>query len=227
MSDTPSLSTQSGPWHDETFSDLLANAADVFAHRVDDDGAAALLQMCLDITHATEGTMYLNDNAGRLRCVAATDDGTPGSIASPSSTITKALLSLRPEVGFESTKTWIALPLRSRGHAIGAIELITPSISPVRVGTVNAVQSLVDVAASTIEHCRTLEQTSRLVGQLQTALENRVVLEQAKGVLAERLDIDCHAAFHEIRNVARREQKQISEIASVIVAGRHNGITGT
>ncbi|MGA0863162.1 MAG: ANTAR domain-containing protein [Ilumatobacteraceae bacterium] len=87
----------------------------------------------------------------------------------------------------------------------------------------NAVQSLAELAAATIDHARTIDRTSRLVGQLQSALDNRVVLEQAKGMVAERLGIDCRAAFVEIRNRARREQRAIGDVASDIVGSRSNG----
>ena len=82
------------------------------------------------------------------------------------------------------------------------------------------VQCLADLAATTIEHSRTVDQTVRLVSQLQTALEHRITLEQAKGILAERLGIDCATAFREIRATACREQRPIGDFAATILAGR-------
>ena len=210
-------------WSSREFADLLADVADVFSHRIDGDGAEALLQACLEVSGATGGSVYLDDVAGRLDTVASTNTVATDSTGVPSPVVTRALMSMRAETLAGMSSELHAFPLRSRGHAIGAVELSVENGRALDAGAINAVQSLADVAAATIEHLRTLEQTSRLVGQLQTALENRVVVEQAKGVLAERLGVDCHAAFREIRSTARREQKPITEVASLVVASRNNG----
>ncbi len=187
------------------------------------DGAETLLQACLEVSGAIGGTVYLDDIAGRLDIVASIDVASRPAPHSPPLVVTRALVSLRAESTADDRAITHAFPLRSRGNAIGVIELVSLPDRPLDTAATNAVQSLVDVAAVTIEHLRTLEQTARLVGQLQTALENRVVLEQAKGVLAERLGVDCHVAFRELRNVARRDQRPISEVASSVVASRSNG----
>ena len=223
MSEMSSRTDNAGAWTDGTFTDLLADVADVFAHRVDADSATALLQACLEVSGALGGTVYLDDIAGRLDIVASSRPSSHPNPPSPSPVVTRALVSMRAESTTDDCGGTHAFPLRSRGNAIGVVELVTSPRMSLDTGAVNAVQSLVDVAAATIEHLRTLEQTARLVGQLQTALENRVVLEQAKGVLAERLGVDCHAAFREIRNAARREQKPISEVANSVIASRANG----
>lgn len=143
----------------------------------------------------------------------------------PSAAMARALASMRPEVDpFDERGVAHSFPLRVRGRTIGAIELVDRSGSVLHETTRGVVQSLADIAAVAIDRVRVLEQTSRLVSQLQNALESRVVLEQAKGVLAERLGTDCPAAFREIRNTARREQKPIVEIAATILKGRNGGV---
>lgn len=223
MSEMSSKAVDSGVWADGAFADLLADVADVFAHRVDEDGASALLQACLEVSGATDGTVYLDDIAGRLEVLASTLPTSSDQISTPSPVVTRSLVSMRPESASHDGVVSRAFPLRSRGHAIGVVELRFGRDYSPAVSASNAVQSLVDLAAATIEHLRTLEQTARLVGQLQTALDHRVVLEQAKGVLAERLGVDCHAAFREIRNTARREQKPITDVATSVIASRGNG----
>lgn len=223
MNESPESSVRTDAWSDGAFADLLADVAGVFAHRVDEDGAGALLHACLEVSGANDGTVYLDDIAGRLSILASTHLDRSVHTTPPSAVVARSLVSMRAESSTDERGTTHAFPLRSRGHAIGVVELVSRLGHPLDAGTANAVQSLVDVAAATIEHLRTLEQTARLVGQLQTALEHRVVLEQAKGVLAERLGVDCHAAFREIRSTARREQKPITEIANQVVATRTNG----
>lgn len=220
MSTSPMESALTNGDPHREFADLLADIAEVFAHRVDADGATSLLHACLEMSGSTDGTVYLDDIAGRLTVAATTLEASPES---PSPAVTRALVSMRAEATNEGNDTVHAFPLRSRGHVIGVVELYSRHRHAFDSGASNAVQALADVAAATIEHVRTLEQTARLVGQLQNALDHRVVVEQAKGVLAERLGVDCHAAFHELRNTARREQKPVSDIASAVVAGRTNG----
>jgi len=55
-------------------------------------------------------------------------------------------------------------------------------------------------------------------GQLQTALETRIVIEQAKGVLAERYGCSVDAAFQLLRGSARANQRKLREVAAEVVA---------
>jgi AmiR/NasT family two-component response regulator len=57
-------------------------------------------------------------------------------------------------------------------------------------------------------------------GQLQQALESRIVIEQAKGVLAERFDLDVEEAFELLRRAARSNRLRIHELAAVVVASK-------
>jgi hypothetical protein len=54
--------------------------------------------------------------------------------------------------------------------------------------------------------------------QLQRALDTRVVIEQAKGVLAERLGCDVNAAFEVLRHAARNTRTSVHELAAQVVA---------
>lgn len=207
--------------------DVLADVAEVFAESVNHDGLETLLHACMTVSNIECGRVQLDDGRGGVEMTVeslAREHGEPDRSVVPSAAMARALSSLRPEVDpFDERGVAHSFPLRVRGRAIGAIELVGPTGSLLHDTTRGVVQSLADIAAVAIDRVRVIEQTSRLVSQLQNALESRVALEQAKGVLAERLGTDCPAAFREIRNTARREQKPIGEIAATILKGRNGG----
>ena len=70
------------------------------------------------------------------------------------------------------------------------------------------------------EAVRELVELRRRVDQLQTALESRVVIEQAKGVLAERHRVSVDAAFDALRRASRGEGRKIHAVAAEVVATR-------
>jgi AmiR/NasT family two-component response regulator len=78
-------------------------------------------------------------------------------------------------------------------------------------------QNLADIAATSIDQSRQLQQNRILVNQLQSALNSRVILEQAKGILAERMKVDFPTAFAELRSIARSSQRPIHQVAADIV----------
>jgi GAF domain-containing protein len=112
-----------------------------------------------------------------------------------------------------------ALPMRLRDQVIGALNLFraTPggfSAEDVRVG-----QALADVATISLLHERSMRRSETLNEQLQTALNNRVIIEQAKGKLAERLGVDMAQAFNLLREFARARNRRMSDLAQAFVDG--------
>jgi GAF domain-containing protein len=112
-----------------------------------------------------------------------------------------------------------ALPMRLREQVIGALNLFraTPgAFDPVdvRVG-----QALADVATIGLLHERSMRRSDALNEQLQAALNSRVVIEQAKGKLAERLGLDMDEAFALLRDYARSHSRRLSELARAFVDG--------
>ena len=74
-------------------------------------------------------------------------------------------------------------------------------------------QTLADCAATGILAQRGISQAELPAAQLRTALTSRIVIEQAKGVLAERLKIDMDQAFALLRDHARRVNQRLSDVA--------------
>ncbi len=116
-------------------------------------------------------------------------------------------------------RSMTALPLRLRDERVGALNLFraeTGSLSPTDIAVG---QALADVAAIGILHQRIVTRSELVNQQLQTALNTRVVIEQAKGVLAERGAVDMDGAFTLMRNYARRTQQRLADVAHGVVDG--------
>lgn len=80
-------------------------------------------------------------------------------------------------------------------------------------------QALADAATIGILQQRALHRAETLAAQLQAALDSRVLIEQAKGVLAERLKISPDDAFGVLRRAARDRNNLLSSLAGEIVTG--------
>jgi AmiR/NasT family two-component response regulator len=85
------------------------------------------------------------------------------------------------------------------------------------------------VTALSIVCARRVLAAEELADQLQTALDSRVVIEQAKGILGERLGMDVDAAFQVMRGHARTHNRNIHDVARAIVDGEMSldELTGT
>lgn len=119
------------------------------------------------------------------------------------------------EAGFASVHV---LPLHRRGETVGALALFRDAGSA-REAEVRLATAVADLAAVAILQARALRRAEALAGQLQHALDSRVVIEQAKGVLAERFGLDMGSAFTAIRGYSRSNNTKVSEVATAIVDG--------
>ena len=121
------------------------------------------------------------------------------------------------EAGFRSV---YALPMRLRGECIGALNLFANRPGAlVRSDEVPA-QALADVATIGILQRLFLHEHQVLTEQLQTALDTRVVIEQAKGMVAEQAKTEIDGAFELIRSYARDNNIALASVARKVVEGR-------
>ncbi|QNP75273.1 GAF and ANTAR domain-containing protein [Streptomyces roseirectus] len=120
------------------------------------------------------------------------------------------------ETGYVATH---AVPLRLRNRVVGALNLF--QTAPHRLGDddVALAQALADVATIAILQQRTLERSYVENSQLETALTSRVLIEQVKGVLAERWNTSVDDAFAAFRSYARTRHLRLSDLAAQIVSG--------
>jgi GAF domain-containing protein len=121
--------------------------------------------------------------------------------------------------GFAAAHT---LPLRRRGELAGTLTLLRTERGEMEKPDTRLAQAMADVATISILRTRALRRQETLATQLQHALNSRVIIEQAKGVLAERLGLNMGAAFSAIRAYARSHNTRVSELASSIVDGKFN-----
>jgi GAF domain-containing protein len=121
------------------------------------------------------------------------------------------------QLGYRSVH---AIPLRLRDTTIGSLSLLREEEGTLDELDLVAAQALADVATIGILHERAIHESSVLVEQLKNALNSRVLIEQAKGVLSFTNGISVDAAFDVIRSYARSHRLGLSEVAEQLVAGR-------
>ena len=112
-----------------------------------------------------------------------------------------------------------AFPLRLRGSVIGALNLFRESPGPVDADDVLTAQAFADMATVGILQQRAVQEARDLAGQLQIALNSRVVIEQAKGMLAERLNFEMDQAYQALRWYGRNHNLHLRTVAGSVVAG--------
>jgi hypothetical protein len=110
-----------------------------------------------------------------------------------------------------------ALPMRLREERLGALNLLSASPGPLDSDTIALGQALADAATIGIAHQRAIARQEVIAEQLQAALTSRIVIEQAKGFLAERLGVSVDAAFALMRRYARDRNRKLTEVATAVV----------
>jgi transcriptional regulator with GAF, ATPase, and Fis domain len=120
------------------------------------------------------------------------------------------------EAGFAAVH---ALPMQLRQEVIGGLNLFSTEPSILDADAVGLGQALANVATIGILHERTVRHGELVVEQLQTALNSRIAVEQAKGVLAERLQVTVADAFTRLRGHARRTNQRLVDLATAVVNG--------
>lgn len=118
--------------------------------------------------------------------------------------------------GFRSVHS---LPMRLRGRTIGAMNMFQLHEGPILPGDIAAGQALADVATIVIVQHRAARDAQTLNEQLQRALNSRVIIEQAKGKIAESLGVPMDEAFQRMRNHARNHNHGLTALANEIAIG--------
>jgi transcriptional regulator with GAF, ATPase, and Fis domain len=121
------------------------------------------------------------------------------------------------EAGFQSV---FALPLRLRDVTIGALNLFSVGRDPMDEADVVVARAFADLATISVLQNDVATGTQRLNEQLSNALTSRTIIEQAKGVVFERVgDIDMTEAFSRLRKFARDHNQRLTDVAQAAIDG--------
>lgn len=230
--------------------------ADVFVEMadtlVDDfdviDFLHVLTERCVQVLGISAAGLLLADQRGTLQVVAASSErtrllelfqlqtdqgpcvdcfhtGQPVSVPDlPSAGRWPRFTTAAAEVGFAAVH---AVPMRLRDEVIGAMNFFDTNPGALDEGKLRVGQALADVATIGLLQHRAIHRRDVVTEQLQTALSSRILIEQAKGVLAERLHLDVAEAFALLRHGARSRNRRLSELAQAIVDGTEQIPTST
>ena len=189
--------------------DVFVEMADTLVDEFDViDFLHVLTERCVQLLGVSAAGLLLTDQRDSLQVVAASSErtrllelfqlqtdqgpcvdcfrtGQPVSVADlPSAGRWPRFTAAAAEVGFAAVH---ALPMRLRTEIIGALNLFDTNPGALDEDKLRIGQALADVATIGLLQQRAIHRRDTLTEQLQTALNSRVLIEQAKGVLAERL----------------------------------------
>lgn len=219
-----------------TLADTLVAGYDVV------DLLQGLVERCIELLDATDAGILLVGGDGRLEVVASSDErsqliellqlnsdagpcvecyrtGKPVSLPEID-TGADQWPSFRDQSLAQGIHAVHAVPLRLRETTIGSLNLFHEKRGELSEFDLNAAQALADVATIGILQERTIQESEQVRQQLQHALDSRVVIEQAKGVVSYLNRISVSDAFALIRSYARSQRLGIGLVAEDIVARR-------
>jgi GAF domain-containing protein len=125
-----------------------------------------------------------------------------------------------PQASDAGFQLMCAVPLRVRTDVIGALNLFRRSDEPFTGTEMEIAQAMAEMAAIGLIQERAVRERNLLASQLQVALNSRVIIEQAKGMIAEYLTMTVDDAFTLLRNYAHYHNRRLSEVASDVVDRR-------
>jgi len=111
-----------------------------------------------------------------------------------------------------------ALPFRGSRRPVGVLGLYARTTTPLTPSDRRIAQAFADIAGISIDRTRTIVRHRVEAQRLQHALDSRVMIEQAKGILAERHGVTTGEAFHRLRRWSRDHNQRIHDVAAAVIA---------
>lgn len=198
-----------------------------------------LVTRCADALSATDAGILIPDDRGGFEVVASTsershligilqldagqgpcvDAYTTGAIVTVDDigAVRERWPDFAARAGAQGYQSMHAIPLRLRHETIGSLNLFNDRTGPLTADDAVVAQGLADIATIGILHERALREATIARDQLQHALDSRVVIEQAKGVLSHREQVDMDEAFRRLRDRARRSGTLLSDAARTVI----------
>lgn len=112
-----------------------------------------------------------------------------------------------------------AVPMRLRDQVLGALDLFLADAEDLTDEDRTVAQAMADLATIAILQDRLTIGDRMVISQLQTALETRVVIEQAKGIVAQEGNLTMDEAFDRIRRYARNNNQRLRDVAAAVITG--------
>lgn len=226
---------------DQRITETLVELADTLVLGFDGiDFLHTLTERCVQLLNVDAAGILLVDQQGALNLVAASteqtrllelfqlqnEEGPCLDCYHSGKSVACADLSATPqrwprfaatarEQGFAAVQ---AVPMRLREQVLGALNLFRCSPSAVPAEATAVAQSFANVATISILQLRALRHNEIVTEQLQNALTSRVLIEQAKGILAERRHISIAEAFTLMRTYSRDHNRLLSQVAKSVIA---------
>jgi GAF domain-containing protein len=112
----------------------------------------------------------------------------------------------------------LASPIPYSDQAVGVVAVFAGEPHPWTAAEREAIVAFTELGALLILNAMEARERGRLAGELQAALDSRVVIEQAKGVLVGRHGLTTRQAFERLRRQARDQRRSLSEVARAVVS---------
>ena len=113
----------------------------------------------------------------------------------------------------------LCLPVEGPAGPTGTLTAIRRPARPWQAQETESLLIYAGVVATLLSAATEVERTAQVIDQLEHALHHRVVIEQAKGILMAREQLDPAGAFDRLRKAARARRRRVSEVAAEVVAG--------
>lgn len=204
---------------------VLQSLGDFCTELLPVDGVGVLLveesELTVATTNSPEGDAIerLEVELGEGPCMEAVRTGKPVLI-SDLEEVRHRYPQFAPRALDTGVRAIQALPLTGRGELVGALDIMNRQPTELTPAQLGIAQMLADVAVSYVFTVRLHQETSRLADQLQNALDSRVFIEQAKGILGERHGETMDLAFERLRDHARKHRLKIRAVAAAVVEGQ-------
>ncbi|MFE1664060.1 ANTAR domain-containing protein [Microbacterium sp. P02] len=180
---------------------------------------SGVLEVIVSTSERSEFVGLMQLRAGEGPCVEAVATGRVVSVEDLSH-VTDRWPKFAADASRSGFSSVHAIPMRIRATIIGSLNLFSDHTGKLNDDDATAARTLADIATISILQQRLVEETHVAQGQLQRALNSRVLIEQAKGYVAQSRGIDTDAAFQLVRDHARATQTRLGLVATEIVAGR-------